>query len=274
MARTVFNTVPEELLEYAEVALAHFRNMGYTIKIEEVEIGYPYTPTLLCNRQNTIMIVEVISSVDLNRIQEWVSYGKSSGCDFRVALCCPIENLLSARDEEILREIGVGCYLADEVRLIERIVPSDLGLNVTLPDIKKLPMKVRKLIGPAYEQFDKAQWREGFETACQAFEDESRKYLKRHIKRKRIRIYSRSGPTTPSASEINRMTMGQLANTFEKIITKNHSDSTIAKTLKSINKDRIAVVHKRSQKTTERRLRKNVGRHMWSLITAMREVIK
>ncbi|MCK4850211.1 MAG: hypothetical protein KAT11_02615 [Phycisphaerae bacterium] len=244
------------------------------MKIERGELGFPYTPTLYCKRQQTRIVVEVVSALDLNRIEEWVAFGKSSGQDFRIAVCLPEDKPVSPQNEERLRSLGVGYFVVRQNQLVERIVAVDLALNVQLPELSRQPMDVRKLLGPAYEKFQGARWREGFKDACEAFEEEARRYLKRHTKMGRIQIVLRTGPVTLSLARINKMSMGQLAGMFARIQNQNRADSIIGETLDAINKDRIWAVHHKSKKATESRLRKNVGRHMWSLINAFKVVVK
>lgn len=267
-----FRTVPEELLDHAEWVRAHFASRGHSVTPERIELGYPYTPTMLCRRQQTRLVLEVMGSIDIPRLREWVAYGKSAGQDFRVAVCIPTTVRLTDVQEEALRDLGVGCYVVADGNVDERLVASDLALNVQLPDLPRLPTKARTLLGPAYDQFSRGQWRDGFGEACQAFESEVRRYLKRH--RSRIRVQTKKGSASLSSQRIDKMSMGQLAGTFEKIQNLNRPDALIRDTLKTVNSDRVAVVHHRARKTTENRLRKNVGRHMWSLINAMKEVIK
>jgi hypothetical protein len=277
LPRRQFNTIPEELLALADIATTYFQGHGYTVAVEKADVGFPFTPALFCKRNRTTLIVEIDSRVQRERIQNWVSYGRSYGKDFRITLCLPNETALQDHDELELKTLGVGCYVLRDDNIFELLPPNDLAFNVILPSLNDLPMKVRQLLGPAYEQFERAQWREGFETACQAFEDEARRYLKRHMKRGatgRIDIITKRGISNPSDMQINNMTMGQLAKTFAGIQIKNKADSDISKTLNTINRDRIGVVHKRNAKATERRLRENVGRHMWSLIAALKQAIK
>lgn len=272
MPKRIFRTIPEELLELAEVAAQHFDSLGYTVRVEKTDLGFPSTPALLCSRQRTRVVVEIDSSLQATRIEQWAAYGRSAGHDFRVVLCLPNELHLSAEDDEYLRRLGVGCMILNVTHLTEKISPADLALNVTLPEIATLPKRLRELLGPAYEQFGMAQWREGFETACQAFEAEARRYLKRH--RSRILLSGKQGKETIRPAVVDRMTMGQLAGTYARILNQNLNDSTIGKTLSAVNRDRIGVAHHKSKKTTERRLRANVGRHMWSLVSGLRLAIQ
>ena len=66
------------------------------------------------------------------------------------------------------------------------------------------------------------------------------------------------------------MTMGELARTFANIQNQNQTDSLIGKTLQRVNTDRVGVVHHKSKARTEKRLRTNVGQHMWAIVAAMR----
>jgi len=271
VSKVSFRTVPEELLDCAEWVAAWFASRGFTVTPERIELGYPYTPTILCRRQQTRVVLEVMASVDIARLKEWVAYGKSAGQDFRVAVCVPATVRLPDQVVGSLKALGIGCYIVESGNVEERLVAADLAINVQLPDPSKLPRRARELLGPAYDQFLHAQWREGFEEACQGFESEVRRYLKRH--RKRIKVQTKKGAVSLSVRTIDRMTMGQLAGIFERIQNLNRAEGLIRDTLKTVNRDRVAVVHHKSRRTTETRLRRNVGRHMWSLINAMREVI-
>ncbi|MFL6275240.1 MAG: hypothetical protein ACJ74G_08505, partial [Blastocatellia bacterium] len=156
--------------------------------------------------------------------------------------------------------------------LIERIPPTDLGLGVNLPPLTSLPRKLRTLLGSAYDQFNRSHWREGFEDACQAFENEARRYLKAGIKT-RIKFVTSKGPKTYTDKQIDRLTMGQLATAFSQIHSQNRSDAIVGHALSHINPDRVGVVHHKSKATTEKRLRTNVGQNMSIIIAAMKEML-
>ena len=275
MAQRVFRTVPAELIECAEKAVSHFENVGFKTHIEKSEIGFPYTPTILCSRSRTTIIVEVHNSINLEKVKDWVAYAKSSGKDTRFALCLCIGAKLTQEQEENLRNLGVGLYFDSGTSFTERLAPNDLALNVELPKLSKLSKKLRQLLGTAYEQFQQRTfWREGFESACQAFESEARRYLKKACRKRKIRFVTKKGLKTHTNKEIDRLTMGQLAAAFEKIDKPNHPDSIIGSTLKRINKDRVGVAHHKSKMGTEKRLRQNVGQHMWAIVAAMKESTK
>lgn len=272
MPRRNFRTVAEELLEAAETAADYYSNHGYSVRVEKSELGFPYTPTMVCKRQRTTLIVEVDAHIRLDRLRDWVSFGKSTGKDTRLVLVLPNDSLADIVAEDNLRKMGIGLQVAQAGRCVERLAGRDLALGVELPELASLPFKLRQLLGPAYEQFDRAQWREGFEEACQAFEAEARRYLKAGLRSRRVVITSKKG-LPPSASDVDRMTMGKLADTFARNTKPNRADAIIGQTLKVVNKDRVGVVHHKTRQRTESRLRTNVGRHMWSLIAAMKELV-
>ena len=135
---------------------------------------------------------------------------------------------------------------------------------------ESLPQAIRKMLGSTYEQFQRSQWREGFEDACQALERESRKYLKSGMKSGRIKIVTKKGPVTLTAKQVDKLTMGQLADKYAAIQPQNHADGLIGQALKTLNSDRVGVVHHKTKKITEKRLRANVGGHVWTIVATLK----
>ncbi len=267
-----FKTIADELLAHAEVVADDFETRGFTIRVERSELGYPYTPTILCKRDATTIIVEVDSQLRKDRLEAWVRYCRSCGKDTRLAVCLPSSIAVPADEIAAFRQKGVGLYAAFDDRLDENIAPADLALNVQLPEANTLAPGIRKVLGAAYEQFQRTQWREGFEEACQALETEARRYLKKWTRTGRIKILRKKGPVTLTNAQIDRMTMGQLAETFRNIQAQNHADNVIGRALATINRDRVGVAHHKRKKVTERRLRTNVGQHMWTIVAALKEL--
>jgi hypothetical protein len=268
MAGRKFQTVPDELLHVAEAAADFMANRGFTVRPEKQDLGYPYCPTLHCRRGHMTCVVEVVMQIDRQRLSEWVGYAKSSGQDFRVSYAVSAAAGLRAEVRDQLAAAGVGLLELDGDNCAERVVAQDLSLNVELPPLASMPKPVKRLLGLAYDHFDHGNWREGFEAAAQALEEEARRYLKRHIDR----MIFVGKPVTPQ--QINRMTLGVLASSFKRIQNQNLDDKQIGATLDLINKDRIGVVHHRGRRRAENRLRANVGRHMWAICGAMKHVVK
>ena len=273
MARLRFRTVPTELLEYAESVAEYFQHRGYRIYAEHYELGYPARPTLCCKRKGTTLIVEVNAKVPELSLDDWVRFAASASSDTEVALCLPDHANVSSSSMTFLQLRRIGLYVATADACVERLAPADLALKIALPEIAQLPRKVRELLGPVYEQFERAQWREGFKEACQILEEQARRHLKKGIHSSRIVVFDKSGNARSlSDAAIDKMTLGALAAAYTSIKAPNSADDLIAKSLKSINPDRVASTHHKAKKSTERSLRRNVGKHMWTIIAALKEM--
>jgi hypothetical protein len=269
-----FLTVPDELLECANLVADHFASRGHTVSVEPKETEYPYRPTLRCKRERTTMLVEAVPSLDLTKAEEWARYAKSASRDVRVALALPADVERSAADDQACRDLGVGLYAVSDARTAEVVAPMDLSLNLEPPAVKNLPKPVQKVVGAAYDQFDRAQWREGFEEICQQLERCARKYLKEGLASGRITLQRPGGAAwAPTEAQVERMTLGQLKDAYAAIQNPNHVDSITATALKRINRDRVGVAHHKTKPATETRLRKNVGRHIWLAINTLRELL-
>lgn len=268
-----FQTLSTDLVEFAEAACIYFKGLGYSVKIEPSELGYPKTPALRCARNHTTIIVEVCERANMDLMRVWVALGRSTDKDLRVSICIPTsaQRHLPKYQQEC-QELGVGVYVADSTNVQEWSAPQDLSLKVHLPLLTGYPRKVRVALGSAYEQFGRKQWREGFEEACKALEQRARTYLKTAINRGRLTIYVSGKPKNPSATAINKMTFGQLANAFANAQPQNATDSLIQKTLTSVNPDRVGVAHKLDRIRTEKSLRKNVGVHMHTIVQALKQI--
>jgi len=273
MPSRVYKTVAVGLEEYADFAADHFLMAGYRVRVEHEELGFPYTPTFLLKRHPTTLLLEVNNRIQMDRVNDWVKYAKSCGTDTRVAVCVPHTIAVTAEETAKLRDQRVGLFFSSKEAVVEQLAPADLALNVQLPARASLPQKLRELLGSAYDQFDRTQWREGFEDACNTLETESRNYLKKWSKTGRIKVLRKGVPITLSSKQINKMTMGQLVGAFGSIQAQNHADSQIHKALSTLNKDRIGVVHHKKKVWTEKRLRTNVGQHMWKIVAALKLLI-
>lgn len=266
--------MPDELVEHADAFGDHFEQMGYGVRTEQPGIEQPYTPTFALKRQRTTLYFEVDVRIHIDKLDEWVRYCKSSDRDTRIALGLPGSASTSPQDEQRLRSMGIGLFRSMPDGVVEVVPPRDVSLRMELPDPRSLPPRMRKLIGPVYEQFSRSNWREGFEEACQAVEVEARRYLKRDLRRGRLVFVTPKGKVYAwTEAHIERMTMGQLVEAFRSIKTQNYTDSLVGQILGQLNKDRIGVVHHKSKPTTEERLRRNVGRNMYRVIAALKALL-
>jgi len=273
--RWSFQTVPNELLEAAQAAARDFHGKGHKIKVEPRELRFPFTPTMVCKRGHTTVIVEVDSKPPTKRLRDWRAFCRSCDRDTRIALVLPATTALSANDLAKLGQDGIGVYSwTGASGLTEIAQPQDLALNLELPDLAAQPVRVRALLGAAYEQFARSHWREGFGDACQVLENEAKRYLARGFKSTRIKVLKGGRPQALTKKKIESMTLGQIKDTFEAIISPSQTDSQIAQTLKALNPDRIGEAHRKSMAVTERKLRRNVGQHMWAVVNLLKLLVR
>jgi hypothetical protein len=270
-----FRTVPDELLGAAAGAAEWLQRRGFSVTPERQEIGYPFTPTLYGKRSSTTAIVEVDAVVPLDRVQEWRGYGRSRTRDTRVWCAIPEDAQRTGKQDRQLKELGVGLLLVGESGAAEMIPAKDLAIGVELPGVDTLPRRVQRSLGPVYDHFDRAEWREGFEEACLALEDAARKHLWKGVKAGRIAVLTKDRQQEQLTKEaIDGFTMGQLAGRFSRIVQQTHADRVIGDALKRVNPNRIGVVHHKRKAAAEARLRRNVGTQMWLIIGALREIDK
>ncbi len=271
MPTRAYGFLSDSLVEEANPMAEHLETLGYKVMVDHILDAAPSVPTFHAKRNKTELVVIVIAAVEIERLKNWCAYAKSTGRDFRVNCIIPSQTNLTPIELEFMRREGVGLFRRHNGEIIEEIAARDLGLNVGLPSLGTLSVPVRKHLGAAYEQFNKSQWREGFEDACQALENLSRKYLINEVQKGRVTQFIKaSGAVSASVKKVKNMTLGQLAHAFGEIPNQNQTDAQLAQILKKINKDRVAVVHFKNRAATETRLRKNVGMHMWSIIAGIK----
>jgi hypothetical protein len=97
--------------------------------------------------------------------------------DTRVWCAVPDEATRTGKLDRQLKELGVRLLLIGEDGAAEMIPAKDLALGVVLPGIDTLPRRLQTTLGPVYDHFDRAEWREGFGDACLALEDAARRHL-------------------------------------------------------------------------------------------------
>jgi hypothetical protein len=272
VTRPDFVTLSEDLVVPAETIERYFESHGHRVVREPTALPYPYTPTIRCKRDRTTIVVEVDRSIRLERVREWIRYGCSLNTDFRVAVATPADEPRDVSAEDALRTEKGGIYVVGTT-VTEICVPHDLSLNMTLPDLAQLHPKVRKALGPMYEQYDHSHWREAFETGCQAFEMECRRYLKDGVASGRIVVSDeKKRARRLTEKTIDKMSLGNLAIAFAHIQAPNHADTALASTLAQINPNRIGVAHHKTTPATEAKLRKYVGNDVWLFVGGLRRI--
>jgi hypothetical protein len=268
-------TVADELLEYADVARAYFREKGYTVRIEPEDLSFPFTPTFTARMQHTTLICELQGRLDLDRITAWVQYGRTCPRDTRIVLILTDSATVKSKDEQKLVELGVGVLICNTRDCYERLGGKDQALMYALPPQKALPPRVRRMLAPAYVQFDRGDWREGFKTACQIFEIEARTYLRKALSVGKVQLITKTGKVSKVQPEtIDKATQGQLAEYYGMIASPNKTEAFLEQALKRLNGDRVRAIHHGRMRGTETRLRKNVGQNMLVIVNALDNLYK
>ena len=274
MGKRTYLTLALELEEYAERVATELEDRGYTVKAEKDELGFPRTPTLLAKRQRTTLVIELVievaSSNFLQKLDSWTRFGKSCGYDLRVLICVPENPQPSLKDQGQIRARGCGLWTISSSGVTTVIPPHDLAISIVLPERRSLPPRLKTLLGTAYEQFDQTSWREGFDEACKVLEIEARRYLRHWMQTGRIQLMAKKGPRKLTGPQVDKLPMGELAKVFRQIVAKTRTDSQVEKALAAINDDRVLRTHHKDKKTTESSLRRNVGRHMWTIIETLK----
>lgn len=270
-----FNTISSDLQALALRAHERFSTLGYSVKVEEPMLGFPYTPALVCKRNQTTVVLEVGMDDAVLRSRQWIAYCKSLAKDVRLCLVVPQQFILRDQELNALREDGVGVLQHDGNVFVEVLPSRDLAMNFQLPELGVCSALGRRRLGTAYEHFHRGEWRDCFESACLALEDTARKNLIRGTRtsgtrRPWITLINRRGPFVLSVAEINRATMGQLKNWYSQIQSPRQIEVVLLRSLRAVLKDRNRLTHHRHRAQTEQTLRARVGRHMWAIVDAIR----
>ncbi len=266
-----FSLTPDKLVPAAKRLSADLRERGYRVIVEPEVDAYPTVPTMHAKRTGTTVVVVVVSRIFDRAIQDWVNYACSCASDVRVAIGLNAPEGLAAAKQTEMSDLGVGVYWIRDERVDELVAARDVGLNLELPSRNTLPPALRRILSDVYDEYERGDWEDCFEAAALALETTVRTYLKDGLRRGRITLIrgKRTGPWSPSATAINRMTLGDLRTNLGYIQNQNAVDAQIGRTIARINKDRIGVVHHRRKHSTRTRLRRNIGAHIWLVISTL-----
>jgi hypothetical protein len=268
VARRQWRTVPSDLADHADRVFAHHEQYGYSVRQEPREVGFPGIPTLIAKRNHgrSTAIVEVQQLIDVDRLLEWSRFAKTRSTETKVIVCLPADSPRPERQEQALREAGVGMLISSDTGITELLPAHDQTIDVDLPDLAAMKLPMRRKLGPAYEKFLRGDWQDGFGEACQVLEVEARRYLKDGIGHGRLTFLTPTGRRKVYATaDIDRMPIGALVAAFSQIEIQNHADAVLLNVLTSINPDRIGRTHHAAKAATQASLRKNVRKHMWAL---------
>lgn len=267
MAPAPYKTLSESSLPAAADAEIYFTNLGYTIKREPMEVSYPYTPAFVATRKPTKVMVEVLSEIDPDRIDEWKCCCNACETDTRMMFFATRQTAANVMALLAKHKMGL-IHFVDGIRT-PMLESSDIAFQIALPALSGLPKPLRADLGPAYENFEKGNWREGFEDACIALENRARLYLWQAINSGRLTIYAKGKPKNPAKGAVLKMTLGALGITFKNAAPVNHLDSIIGELIAKINRERVKVAHKKYKE--EKTLRQKAPLHTVSIISCLKK---
>lgn len=272
--KPVFLTVPTELQPVAHACFGYVTSQGHSIKIEYANHDVPEAATLYTVDGKDEHYFLVDSKYKAARVALWTAFGRSCGEPTFVSICLPNNANLKTVALAALREFGVGLYTLNENDELQKIIePKDLTLNIALPPLNQLGAAKRRKLIPVYELFKDGDWKRGFEEACKVIEASARRQLVSQAKLGMVRVIGKKGAAKAvKDSEVKKMPLGALADVFCKKIGATHIDSLLCGGLKRINPDRVNVAHGKLKGATAARLRKNVGRHMWTIHNLLRSL--
>jgi hypothetical protein len=266
-----FPTVPQELQPAAYACRAHLQAGGYIVKSEYLEEDFPETATIYGKLGQERHIYILDARIRKERVTLWSGYGRSCSSATFVVLCLPQNAAFSGHSMLQARELGIGISAVSIDGAVREIVPPiDLSMNVALPPTVRHKQKNKRALMKAYTRINRSDWKGGFEEACTVVENAARRYLATSGV---VQVVGKKGaPRTVNRNQIKRMPLGALADVFCGKLNQNQIDALLCSGLKRINPDRISVAHGTLTGATERRLRRNINKHLWTIDNLLRKI--
>jgi len=265
-AKVQFLTVPSELQPIVHACMAALRGRGFALKPEHAENDYPESATILARQSGEQHFYIFDAVVKPKRAELWAGYGRSCSKPTFVVHCIPQGSTISGNTVARLRTLGVGLTMVDNTgKLTPLTAPVDLTLNLQLPPHDRHRAPIKRALQQIHPIFEAGDWKRGFEESCKLIEKTARAYLLREVRASMVQIPGAKGPKTLTETQVNKLTLGQLADVFCNKLAPKQIDSLLCNGLKRINPDRINIAHGKMTTRKQNRLRGNVGRHMWAI---------
>lgn len=262
-----FVTVPDEALAVARACAEHLKANGHLFKVEYSDESLPEAATLYVKdgREHTYYIFD--SRIDMDRLILWSGFGRSCSSSTQVILCVSERVQSDAATIAKIRGLGIGLSTVDgNGSVLEVAAPADLSMHVELPPLRRHRPVIRRKLAKVHSKFERGDWKGGFESACKIVEHSARGYLAKYAKAERVQVVGKKGIARNVLPEdVERMPLGALKDIFCGKLMPTRVDSLLCAGLKKINSDRVNVAHEKLTARTERRLRDNVGKHMWTI---------
>lgn len=268
----LFPTLADDAKPFAQEAAQRLRDRGFTIRESLTNAKLQHAPTFFATRQHELVICEVALTVDIPRLWAFRSFAKSRRSDTRVEVLLLPNARFKASARETLKTWGFGlARLANNHEQEEVLKALDQTLKPDLPPLTEFPAKHRARLGKSYDYFGDAEWISGFDTACAVLEQLAQKHLLLGLNTGRITFVRTNGTSfSLTKQKIKKLTLGQLGDHFDMILSKTIADSEIGNVLKAVNPARREVAHRKGTPTADRIVRRSVEDNMWRILTALR----
>lgn len=268
-----FRTVGTELEDAANAAVRYFREKGYSAVVEPSEFEYPSTPTMRCKRGSSTVLIEAAIAIRLDVVEAWAAYAKSRSESTSIGFLVAEPPGVTSEVLLALKQRNVGLFSFGAGEIVELLPAQDLTVAVQLPPLASLKPAAARLIRPCFEKIERGEWLDGFRDSCQVLELLAVKHLKDGVQRGRLTFRNKNGAAiTYSLKRIGKLPQGALAQAFAEIVTPIQTDVIYQKALASTNPDRVMAVHKTARARNSSRFRATVGKHLWTIVSALRQV--
>ncbi len=261
-------TLDLDLVEHAVSFTAYLRDRNFSVGIEPSDIEYPGTPTLRGSRGVARYFVEVNSSCPMQVLKDWASYGKCRQKESYVALLVPVATTISGLHLAQIRQLGIGVYQSGPEGITELIRERDLSVVVSLPSLSGIDRPIKRQMTDAYAKINRGDWIDGFKDACQLLEDGARERLRRRTANGHAALVGKQ----VTLARISKMTLGSLANTYERLVQPTSEDIQLTKALSAVNPQRIGAVHNSNDQCVVRRIKTKFSSLMWVVVNGLKQL--
>ncbi len=267
-----FNTVGSDLEAAAIAAVEYFRDRGFSVKPEPYEFDYPGTPTLRCSKGKARLFVEATSEFKPRVIEAWIAYAKTRDHETSLALLVRNPPGLPMDEVAALKTKRIGLFSYADGAISELVPAADLAVNIALPSLIGLKPAYKSKIQTCFDKIDRGEWVDGFRDACQVLEDCSRELLKDGVVRGRVSFVKKGKAIAYSRGKINKMSQGQLAHAYSEVQNPTQVDIVLTRALMRVNDARIKAVHRTQTAKNNAKIRLQVGQHLWTIVSALRQI--
>jgi hypothetical protein len=267
---SAFLTLSVDLASLADELETYLDANGYDLVREPDDLSFPETPAFSASRDGVTFLVVVVQAYSQRLVDKWWAYGQSAGVPTGVIIFSadPLaqEALLYARGKRF------GIIAKAPAGMSVLCVAGDLTVNMVPPDLNGEGRKLRQLLAGPFEEVRDGHWKRGFENCCRCLETQARNYFTDGVNTSRIKTQTVKGKdNTPTAAQIERMSIGDMEACFSGIVTRTKADDVLVSCLTRIRKERNAIVH--AKPAEEVAARQKAGTHIHAIFNTLKQIL-